>query len=329
MTGADGRIQMINPAFQRITGFSEADVVGKTASVFRSRRQGRKFYETLWREVLENDHWQGEIWNRRKDGSVYPEWLTISAVRDKDGVLVNYIGLFTDIAQLKQSQARLDFLAHHDPLTSLPNRLFLRERIERAIASGRSARRSRALLFLDLDRFKTINDSLGHSVGDQLLVLAGERWKRRLRPSDLLARLGGDEFVVLFEPADSPEEATRLAGDLIEAMSEPFVFSDGCEAYVGLSIGITMFPSDEASADELIQRADSALYAAKEGGGGDTVLFAGADAGGARAARHGGGIAARARARRTRAAIPAADHDRRSTRTGRRGAGALALARPA
>ena len=297
--------------------------------MLQSGRHDRDFYEALWREIRENDHWQGEIWNRRKDGSVYPEWLTISAVRDKDG---RSRQLHRSVHRHQPTQALAGAARFPRASRSADRRCptgFLRERIERAIASGRSARRSRALLFLDLDRFKTINDSLGHSVGDELLVLAGKRWKRRLRPSDLLARLGGDEFVVLFEPADSPEEATRLAGELIAAMSEPFVFSDGCEAYVGLSIGITMFPSDEASADDLIQRADSALYAAKEGGGG-MRFYSPAQT-----------LAARARLDMEAGLRRALERDelvlqyqpqitigdRRAT--GRRGAGALALGRPA
>ena len=268
VTDPEGRIVMVNPAFERITGYGEGDVLGSRMSALQSGRHAPDFYQTMWREIHEVGHWQGEIWNRRKNGAIYPEWLTISAVRDTEGEIVNYVGLFTDIGQLKQSQARLDFLAHHDPLTSLPNRLFLRERIDRAIESGLRESSLRAILFLDLDRFKTINDSLGHAIGDELLMLVAERWRRRLRSTDLLARLGGDEFVVLLEPLDSPEAAVRVASDLIADVTRPFIFSDGREGYVGLSIGVVTFPSGATTADALIQQADSALYASKEAGGG-------------------------------------------------------------
>lgn len=273
MTDADGRIEMVNPAFTRITGFSESDVIGQLISFLQSNRHNQEFHDQLWRQVAESGHWQGEIWKRRKDGTVYPEWLTVSDVRDAAGSVVNYVGIFADISQLKQSQARLDFLAHHDPLTSLPNRLMLREQIDRAIEAGRQEGRPRAILFLDLDRFKTINDSLGHAVGDRLLALVSDRWRKRLGPNDMLARLGGDEFVVLLEPAETRDVATEVAADLIGCMAEPFEFEDGRELYVGLSIGITMFPSGSASADELIQQADSALYAAKEIGGGGIRFY--------------------------------------------------------
>ena len=273
VTDAARRIEMINPAFTRITGYAESEMIGRPISDLQSNRHSPEFHTRIWTQIHESGHWQGEIWKRRKDGAVYPEWLTISEVRDASGGVVNYVGVFADISQLKQSQARLDFLAHHDPLTSLPNRLLLREQIDRAIETGRREGRSRAILFLDLDRFKTINDSLGHAFGDRLLALVSDRWRQRLGPNDMLARLGGDEFVVLLEPAESRDVATEVAADLIGCMSEPFAFEDGSELYVGLSIGITMFPAGDAHADELIQQADSALYAAKEIGGGGIRFY--------------------------------------------------------
>ena len=265
VTDPKGRIEMVNPAFEDITGYSKTDVIGTNVGKPESGRHGFEFYAHVVREIGERGHWQGEVSNTRKDGTIYPEWLTINAVRNQHGAIANFVGLFTDISRLKQSEARLEFLAHHDPLTSLPNRLLLRQRIDEALTAHRKGGEGGAVLFLDLDRFKTINDSLGHAVGDELLVLVGERWRKRLRSTDMLARMGGDEFVVLLRPVPSAEYAEARARELIEEMSRPFVFADGREAYVGLSIGISMFKEGDADADTLIQQADSALYVAKEG----------------------------------------------------------------
>ena len=262
-----GIIVNVNPAYERITGFDRSEAIGQRYDFRSSNRHVFGFYDDIFAAVRAEGHWEGEIWKRRKDGGVYPEWVTVSALRDELGALVNFISVFADISKLKQSEARLDFLAHHDPLTSLPNRLLLTERIAAACQAAARDGRMRALLFLDLDRFKTINDSLGHAAGDELLLLACERWRRRLRPCDTLARVGGDEFVALVDADDSPLGVTRLAHALIEDSSHPFVFADGREAYVGLSIGVTLFANDEAGPDLLIQRADSALFEAKATGG--------------------------------------------------------------
>ena len=262
ITDAGGRIERVNPAFQLITGYTEDEVRGQSAGILRSGRQADEYYSEMWRELKERSYWQGEIWNRRKDGAIYPEWLTISAVRNENGEVTNYIGAFTDITRLKQSEARLEYLAHYDPLTHLPNRFFLRERIQAAIAAGRISGETRAILYLDIDRFKTINDSLGHRTGDELLVTAAERWRTCLTTDDVLARVGGDEFVVLLEPA-TPQRAMDVANELIAEASKPFAFADGREAYVGLSVGVTTFPNEGDDADALLQQADSALYAAK------------------------------------------------------------------
>ena len=268
VTDRDGRIQAVNPAFEAITGYTQAEVVGKLNYSRATGRHGPDFYKAIIAEIGEKGLWQGEIWNKRKDGSAYPEWLTISAVRGPDGAILNYVGVFSDIGRLKQSEARLEFLAHHDGLTSLPNRLMLRETIDAMIEHNRGADARSAVLFLDLDRFKLINDSLGHAVGDELLILASERWKARLKANDFLARLGGDEFVIVLRAVESAAEAEAIAQDLIAGMAEPFLLSGGQEAYVGLSIGITLFRATQDNADTLIQQADSALYAAKAAGGG-------------------------------------------------------------
>lgn len=267
VTDAQRNIIMVNPAFEEITGYREAEVRGQNPRVLKSGLHDDAFYRTIWQDIAEKDYWRGEIWNKRKDGSVYPEWLTISAVRDALGAVTNYVALFTDISRVKESEERLKFLAHHDPLTALPNRTLLSLRIAQALGRARNAPTTAAVLFLDLDRFKTVNDSLGHAAGDELLALASERWKHALRPSDTLARVGGDEFVVLLENVRDAQEAELIARRLMAATSAPFTLSRGREACVGLSIGASLF-APGADADALIQRADSALYLSKQCGGG-------------------------------------------------------------
>ncbi len=272
VTDRDRKIVMVNPAFETITGYGEEEMRGQTMRKIQSGRHGRDFYQAMWQAVAEAGYWRGEIWNRRKNGEIYPEWLTISAVRDGGGEVSHYVGLFSDIGRLKQTETRLDFLAHHDPLTKLPNRLMLRLRVEHAIERSRRTGTVGAVLFLDLDRFKTVNDSLGHATGDQLLVEVAERWKARLRGSDTLARLGGDEFVVLLEDVGGAEAAALVAQALIEETAAPFALPNYREACVGVSVGVGLFPGNGGDAEELIQHADSALYLAKQAGGG-TVRF--------------------------------------------------------
>jgi len=267
VTDAHRDVIMVNPAFEEITGYSSQDMRGQNMRKLQSGRHDRDFYRTIWTAIEENGVWRGEIWNRRKDGTIFPEWLTISAVRDAGGAVTNYVGLFADISRIKESEERLKFLAHHDALTALPNRTLLSLRLEAAIARVRDGA-SGAVLFLDLDRFKTVNDSLGHAAGDELLTLASERWKKILRPRDTLARVGGDEFVVLLEDVRDAHEAASIAQRLIAATSNPFGLAHAREACVGLSVGVSLFPANGEAADILIQRADSALYLSKQSGGG-------------------------------------------------------------
>ncbi len=272
ITDRDKNIVKVNPAFEAITGYSEEEMRGNNMRVLQSGRHDRAFYESLWGSVNDHGFWQGEIWNRRKSGELFPERLNIGTVRDPSGAVANYIGVFSDIKRLKQSESRLEFLAHHDPLTSLPNRTLLRLRIDRAIARSQREGKMGAVLFLDLDRFKIVNDSLGHVAGDQLLVQAAQRWTRRLRASDTLARIGGDEFVVLMEDVAEPHDAAVVAQNLINEMAAPFSLPSGRDAFVGLSVGVSLFPANGESPDELVQHADSALYLAK-GEGGSIVRF--------------------------------------------------------
>ena len=266
ITDPQGRVIDINPAFSRITGWEREAVIGNSPRLLNSGRHDATFYADMWRSIGEEGHWQGEIWNRRKSGEIYPEWLTISAVRDDAGTVVNYVGTFIDIGALKQSEARLTHLAHHDSLTDLPNRVLLLEELDRAIEAASACGGMGAVLFLDLDRFKNVNDSLGHAAGDQLLWLVSRRLRDLLPEGAMLARLGGDEFVCLIRDVGQHEQASALARRLIDDLNRSFVLSGGQEIFISASIGISLFPNDGAVANELIQHADAALYEAKGAG---------------------------------------------------------------
>jgi diguanylate cyclase (GGDEF)-like protein/PAS domain S-box-containing protein len=266
ITDAKGRVIDINPAFTAITGWARHDIIGESMRVLSSGRHDADFYMEMWKSIDRVGHWQGEIWNRRRTGEIYPEWLTISGVRDETGEIVNYLGTFTDIGPLKQSEARLAHLAHHDALTDLPNRLLLLDELDRAIDASLRDDEVGAVLFLDLDRFKNVNDSLGHAAGDELLWLVSQRLRHVLPPDAMLARLGGDEFVGLVHAVGGRERSGDLAQRLIDRLNQPFVLAGGQEIFISTSIGISLFPTDGVIANELIQHADTALYEAKAAG---------------------------------------------------------------
>ncbi len=266
VTDPGGRILAVNQAFTRVTGYEEEEAVGRTPAMLRSGRHAPDFYAAIWRALADAGHWQGEIWNRRKSGEIYPELLSISAVRDSQGGVSHYVGIFADIGKIKESEARLDHLAHYDPLTDLPNRLLLRSRLKHAIEQAQRQQSRLAVLFLDLDRFKNVNDSLGHQTGDELLRAVAERLAQRLRAEDTLARLGGDEFVVLLEHLREPSDAAMVARSLLDALAEPFALPQGHEVYIGASIGISLYPDDGLCDSELIMHSDVAMYQAKEQG---------------------------------------------------------------
>ena len=265
ITDLNGKILTVNPAFTEITGYAEADVVGKSPRILKSGRHEPAFYAAMWTSLESTGCWQGEVWNRRKSGDIYPEWLTVSSVTDDSGTVVNYVAVFSDISLLKVSQEQLERLAHHDPLTGLPNRLMFRDRLEHAMQRADRARTQLALLFLDLDRFKRVNDSLGHTVGDDLLRSVAERLSKVLRRDDTLARLGGDEFTVLIEGLSEGDHAAHIAEKLVDALIEPFLVQ-GHELVVGASIGISIYPRDARSTETLLRNADAAMYRAKDAG---------------------------------------------------------------
>ena len=266
MTDTVGIVQTINPAFTTVTGYGEAEVVGRSLKILKSGRQDDEFYRAMWQSLRGTGFWQGELWNRRKNGEIYPEWLTISAVVDARGMQTNFVGVFADLTRVKKSEQEIARLAHYDPLTGLPNRLLVTTRLESAIGRTHRRRKRGAVLHVDLDRFKDINDSLGHAAGDSLLKEVASVLKARIRESDTLARLGADEFLVLLEDIDAPEDAAAVANVLIEQLRRPFALADGHRIHTACSIGISVFPDDSANAGQLIQFADTALHQAKARG---------------------------------------------------------------
>lgn len=262
ISDAVGNIDTVNKAFIDITGYTEDEVVGKTPRIIKSERHDREFYQELWSQLLKDGEWRGEIWNRRKNGDVFPVWQSIRAIRNDAGEVSHYVSVFSDITSIKKSQEKIDYLAYHDPLTSLPNRLLFEDRLEHALKHAKREKRQVALLFIDLDRFKNINDGLGHPVGDGLLVETAKRLKATVRKEDTVARLGGDEFVVITERITRSEDVALLAQKLNEAFHES-VRVDGHELLVTLSIGIGMYPSDGENILSLVKNTDAALYRAK------------------------------------------------------------------
>ncbi|WP_455928537.1 phosphodiesterase DibA [Pseudomonas fluorescens] len=265
VTDAQGLIVHVNRAFMEITGYSREDVMGERPSLFKSGRHSSSFYQQMFQTLERTGEWSGEIWNRRKSGEIYPQWQTIRVIHNDQGQVSHYVAVFSDISAIKDSEHELAHLAHHDPLTDLPNRLLFTDRAEQALASAQVHKRGCALLLMDLDHFKIINDSLGHNVGDQLLKAVGERLKGLFGPGVTLARLGGDEFAVLAESCPQVVQAAALAQRMLDAMKEPFVF-DGNQLFISASIGISLFPSDALSAEQLLRNADSALFKAKSAG---------------------------------------------------------------
>lgn len=265
ITAPDGSIIAVNRAFSEITGYTEADVLGRNPRMMQSGRQDAAFYHQMWQAIGETGRWQGELWNKRKDGSLVPEWLTISAVKDAAGHVLHYVGVFADVTEIKRANELLDYQAHHDFLTGLPNRLLLEDRLNGALLRAQREQTQVAVLFVDLDRFKNINDSLGHHVGDSVLCEVARRFRALTRESDTVARLGGDEFLIVMEGVHEPDMPSRIADKLLDDLrANPITLER--EFFVGASIGISLFPRDGAESSTLITRADAAMYRAKQRG---------------------------------------------------------------
>ncbi|MDH1108075.1 EAL domain-containing protein [Pseudomonas otitidis] len=272
ITDTQQRILAVNRAFTTITGYEEHEALGQTPRLLASNHHERGFYVDMWDQLNREGHWQGEIWNRRKNGETFPEWLTINAVRNPEGQITHFVGVFADISPLKQAQARLDYQAHHDPLTGLPNRILFENRLRQALAACEREGHEGAVLFLDLDRFKHINDSLGHPIGDVLLKSIADRLGNQLGRNDTVARLGGDEFIILLPHLRRPEEAQHLAERLLACFTAPFETQDH-EFFISASIGISRFPEHGSDTATLVKNADAAMYQAKSKGRNRVELY--------------------------------------------------------
>lgn len=286
VTDADTVIQRVNPAFTYITGYSAKDIVGKMPTVLHSGRQDAMFYQSMWQTIQRDGHWQGKMWNKRKNGEIYSEWLSITAIKDENDKITHHIGTFYDMTNRNEVEERIRILAFYDPLTKLPNRRLLLDRIDQALTVSARSRQHGALLFLDLDRFKILNDTYGHNMGDLLLLEVTRRLQCCVRKGDTIARLGGDEFVVILNTLDhyatkAATQAKQLAEKIRETLAEPYYFSVAVSQshtstityHSSVSIGIVLFLMHESSTEELMQHADLAMYEAKHVGRDAVCMF--------------------------------------------------------
>jgi diguanylate cyclase (GGDEF)-like protein/PAS domain S-box-containing protein len=265
ITDANTRIVDVNQAFTSITGYNRAEVLGQQARIFRLGRHSQGYFEHLWRDLNQQGHWSGEIWSQRKDGQDYAEMVTISAVVDAQGTVRNYVMLMVDITPMKTYQKQLEDLAHFDTLTHLPNRLLLADRLRQAMSQTQRRQLTLAVVFLDLDGFKAVNDRYGHDVGDALLIVVSQRMKGALRDGDTLARIGGDEFVAVLVDLQQAEDAEPVLERLLQAAADPVSVGDA-RMQVSVSMGIAVYPRDGTHADLLLRRADQSMYQAKQAG---------------------------------------------------------------
>ena len=273
VTDAQSRIQLVNKAFTDTTGYPASEVIGQTPGILKSGKQGPEFYQAFWETLQRDGEWRGEIWNRRKNGSVYPEWLNVSAVRNRLGEVEHYVAIFSDITERKEREEAMTFQAFHDSLTGLPNRQLFKDRLDQALAQAkRSKERTPAVMFLDLDKFKQINDTLGHDVGDLLLKEVASRLKACVRATDTVARFAGDEFTVLLPEATAPADAEVVASKILAAMQQPIKLG-GEERVVTTSIGISLYPTDGRDSETLMKAADAAMYQVKRAGRAGSCFF--------------------------------------------------------
>ncbi|HUI72724.1 MAG TPA: EAL domain-containing protein [Spirochaetia bacterium] len=263
ITDTEQRIVDVNRAFTTITGYTREEILGENVSILSSDRQDARFYEEMWESVRLQGSWRGEIWDRRKNGEVFPKLLSISAVKDETGKVTRYIGLFSDITTIKQAQEKLSEMAHYDSLTGLPNRRYFLDRLKANLEQARRVREGVALMFVDLDGFKLVNDNLGHKAGDELLREVGNRIRRCVRESDMVARIGGDEFTVILSRIKRSDNASIVARKILEKIYEPIILEQK-ELFISSSIGIAVFPEDSLDMEGLLQDADTALYRAKD-----------------------------------------------------------------
>lgn len=266
ITLPDGQITLTNPAFSVITGYQPEEAVGQTPRLLKSDRHDTAFYQAMWEQISTRGFWLGEVWNRRKDGGLFCAHQTVTAIRDGRGTVTHYVSLFRDVTAHKTDEDKIRQQAYHDHLTGLPNRSLFMDRLKLAIAQARRNDRALALMFVDLDHFKEINDRRGHAAGDAVLCEAGRRMSETLRDSDTVARLGGDEFVVILSETAEPGDAAKVAEKMLQRLSMPYGLADAESMRVGASIGIALFPKDGDNTETLIRAADAAMYTVKTEG---------------------------------------------------------------
>jgi len=255
----------INPAFTRITGYETKEAIGNKSNILNSGRQNKSFYTSMWNELNIHGRWEGEIWNRRKDGEIFPEWLSITSVKDRKDNVQCYVGTFSDISSIKTSEDKLIQLAFYDPLTCLPNRVLFHDRLNHTLAHAKRKKESFAVYFIDLDGFKQVNDSYGHLIGDNVLLETARRLKESVRASDTVARLAGDEFTIIADKISNPADIATVAKKAIDAMTEDFHIN-GHKISCGISIGAAVYPESATDAETLLERADAAMYEVKKAG---------------------------------------------------------------
>jgi diguanylate cyclase (GGDEF)-like protein/PAS domain S-box-containing protein len=272
ITDAHGNIIEVNDSFNRITGYSHEEALGRNPRFLQSGRQSAQFYDDMWSALINEGHWSGEVWNRHKNGEVYAVLKTISAVRNEHGVTTHYVALGNDITPMKAHQEELEHIAHYDILTNLPNRALLSDRLKQSILQSSRRDQSLAVVFLDLDGFKSVNDTYGHDVGDELLIAVSNRMQTALREGDTLARIGGDEFVAVLADLANVKDCEPILERLLLASSEPILIGDVIIT-LSSSIGVTFYPLDNSDPDILMRHADQAMYTAKELGKNRYHLF--------------------------------------------------------
>ncbi|MDD2933750.1 MAG: diguanylate cyclase [Methylotenera sp.] len=272
VTDADNLIVTVNPAFTNMTGYTYHDVVGKNPRLLSSGRQSKEFYQVMWQSLNITGHWDGELWNIRKNGQEYAEWLSINVIFNTDGSKRLYVAIFSDITEKKKADELIWKQANYDHLTQLPNRSLFRDRLEQEIKMSHRLSQSAALLFIDLDHFKAVNDTLGHDAGDVLLVQAAGRINQCVREADTVARMGGDEFTVILSQLSDTKHAGKVAQNIIEQLSQPFIIG-GATLNISASIGIAFYPQNGKSVEQLLKNADKSMYAAKAAGRGRFNYF--------------------------------------------------------
>ncbi|MCX7192588.1 MAG: diguanylate cyclase [Proteobacteria bacterium] len=272
VTDADNRIITVNPAFTKLTGYTGNEVIGKNPNLLKSDKQPKEFYQQMWHLLKTKGHWDGEVWNLRKSGQLYAEWLCINVIYNDDGSTRLYVAIFSDITEKKQADELVWKQANYDQLTHLPNRRLFRDRMAQSIKIANRSKNSFALMFIDLDRFKEINDILGHHTGDKLLQAAALRINQCVREMDTVARMGGDEFTVILSQIADPIYAGKIAGTIIRKLNDPFTI-EGADIDISASIGITIYPADGDNTEQLLKNADIAMYAAKHSGRGRFSYF--------------------------------------------------------